>query len=203
MESDSCGVRPECPAWRNFRTGDPEALAALFNEHYDSLYHYGVKLFPDEELVKDCVQNLFVKIWASRSRLMAVQSVRPYLLKALRRHIGDQVVAMRRRRTFQEEGVDGFQVMFSHEDFLIANQISAEQSLILSESLNSLSARQREAIFLKFYEGLDYEKIAEVMTLNIQSVRNLIHQGLKNIKHHFDSRPSPVFVKVERKSNFL
>lgn len=203
MESESCGVRPECPAWRNFRTGDPEALAQLFNEHYDSLYHYGVKLFPDEEMVKDCVQNLFVKIWTSRTRLMAVESVRPYLLKALRRHIGDQVVAMRRRRTFQEEDGEGFQIMFSHEDFLIANQISAEQSLMLSASLNRLSARQKEAVFLKFYEGLDYEKIAEVMMLNIQSVRNLIHQGLKNIKHHFDSKPSPILLRLERKSNSL
>lgn len=203
MESDSCGERPECPAWRNFRAGDPDALSALFNEHYDSLYYYGMKLFPDEELVKDCVQNLFVKIWTSRSRLMAVQSVRPYLLKALRRHIGDQVVAMRRRRVLQEEGVDGFQIMFSHEDFLIASQVSAEQSVMLSESLNNLSARQREAIFLKFYEGLAYEKISEVMALNIQSVRNLVHQGLKNIKQHFDSRPSPALLKLERNGDLL
>lgn len=75
-----------------------------------------------------------------------------------------------------------FEVTFSHEDFLIALQTTEEQSEALARSLNYLPARQREAIFLRFYEGLNYEKVAEVMNLNVQSVRNLIYQSLKTIK---------------------
>lgn len=183
MENNASNIVQECPVWRSFRNGDAMALARIFNENYDSLYYYGKKLVRDEDLVKDCVQNLFLKIWITHEKLMAVKYVRPYLLKALRRHIGDQVVALNRNKTLQEQFLNEFQIAFSHEDFLIATQVSREQSEALARSLNKLSCRQREAIFLKFYEGLDYVKIAEVMALNVQSVRNLIHQSLKSIKH--------------------
>jgi len=89
MENKGSYAVDECPVWRNFRAGDAIALATIFNENYDSLYYYGKKLVRDEDLVKDCVQNLFLKIWTTRHNLMAVKYVRPYLLKSLRRHLGD------------------------------------------------------------------------------------------------------------------
>ena len=196
MESKVTYGVEECPLWRHFRSGDERALATIFNEHYDSLYYYGKKLVQDEDLVKDCVQNLFVKIWTTRENLMAVKYVRPYLLKSLRRHIGDQVIAQNRDKTLQGQFQREFQITFSHEDFLISIQTTREQSEALARSLNSLPSRQREAILLKFYEGLDYSKIAEVMTLNVQSVRNLIHQSLKTIKSQLNL-PTPILINVE------
>ena len=185
----------ECPVWRNFRSGDRKALAEIFNDHYDSLYYYGRKLIQDEDLVKDCIQNLFLKVWTTRHKLMAVQCVRPYLLKALRRHIADQVTAQNRKNILHDQFHGDFQIAFSHEDFLIAHQTSREQTEALARSLNQLATRQREAIFLKFYEDLDYTKIAEIMALNVQSVRNLIHQSLKSIKVAMNL--ATVLVKVE------
>ena len=199
MENKGSYAVDECPVWRNFRAGDAIALATIFNENYDSLYYYGKKLVRDEDLVKDCVQNLFLKIWTTRHNLMAVKYVRPYLLKSLRRHLGDQVVAQSRKKAQQDQFQSEFQITFSHEDFLIALQTSQEQSEALARSLNSLPSRQREVIFLKFYEGLDYLKIAEVMALNVQSVRNLIYQSLKSIKSQLNL-PTPVLIKAENRA---
>lgn len=200
MESKVSFFSDECPLWRHFRNGDPAALTRIFNENYDSLYFYGKRLVADEDMVKDCVQNLFLKMWVARHKLMAVKSIRPYLLKSLRRHIGDQMSSQTRQRVCHEQFTGEFEVTFSHEDFLIALQTSQDQSEALVRSLNGLPARQREAIFLRFYEELDYEKIAEVMSLNIQSVRNLIYQSLKTIKGQL-SVPARVFVNIESSRN--
>lgn len=196
MENKVPGVVDECPVWRHFRSGDRKALGAIFNEHYDSLYYYGKKLIQDEDLVKDCIQNLFLKVWTTRQKLTAIKCVRPYLLKALRRHIADQVIAQTRKNILHGHFHGDFHITFSHEDFLVAVQTSREQSEALARSLNNLAARQREAIFLKFYEDLDYAKIAEVMALNVQSVRNLIHQSLKSIKGDL-SPAATVLVNIE------
>lgn len=195
----SYGVN-ECPVWRHFRHGDPFALTRIFNENYDSLYFYGKKLVKDDELVKDCVQNLFLKIWTGRANLMAVKDVKPYLLKSLRRLIADQILASNRKKALHIEAPPEFQVTYSHEDFLIATQTTNEQGEALARTLNNLPTRQREAIFLKFYEGLDYVKIAEVMTLNVQSVRNLIHQSLRSIKSQIDVNAT-VPVHVQPRTN--
>lgn len=52
----------------------------------------------------------------------------------------------------------------------------------LSKSLNKLPKRQKEAIYLKYYTGLNAKEIAEIMEINYQSVVNLIHKGIKSLK---------------------
>lgn len=174
----------ENEVWRNFRNGDSSALAHIFREYYDSLFYYGMKLVRDEDLVKDCIQNVFLKLWTRREQLGAIRYVKPYLLKTLQRHISDEAVASGKKKNIAADLIYEFDITFSHEDFLIAAQISKEQGEVLARFLNQLSKRQREALFLKFYEGLEYDKIADIMGLNVQSVRNLVHQSLKSLKEH-------------------
>ena len=168
--------------WEAFRDGDADALAALFGEYYDPLYYYGLKLTGDEELVKDCIQNLFQKLWRRREGLRAVLVVKAYLFKALRRHLGDETTLLRQHRHLLPAYTDSFEVTYSHEEFLIAQQGDAEQSARLLAALNRLSKRQREALYLKFYDGFSYERIAEVMSLKTQSVRNLVFNALQTLR---------------------
>jgi RNA polymerase sigma factor (sigma-70 family) len=168
--------------WEAFRGGEAQALATLFDAYYEALYHYGLKLTGDEELVKDCIQNLFQKLWRRREGLRAVQVVKAYLFKALRRHLGDETKLLRQHRYLLPAYSDSFEVTYSHEEFLIAQQGDAEQQARLLAALNRLSKRQREALYLKFFDGFAYERIAEVMALNTQSVRNLVFNALQVLR---------------------
>ncbi|WP_345071978.1 sigma-70 family RNA polymerase sigma factor [Hymenobacter fastidiosus] len=168
--------------WDTFRTGDAQALATLFEAYYDALYNYGLKLTGDEELVKDCIQNLFQKLWRRREGLRSVEVVKAYLFKALRRHLGDETKLLRQHRHLLPAYSDSFEVTYSHEEFLITQQRDEEQRTRLLAALNQLSRRQREALYLKFFDGFSYERIAEVMSLNIQSVRNLVFNALKAVR---------------------
>ncbi|WP_158022719.1 RNA polymerase sigma factor [Hymenobacter coccineus] len=167
--------------WDAFRGGEARALAALFEAYYDALYGYGRKLTGDEELVKDCIQNLFQKLWQRRAGLRAVQVVKAYLFKAFRHHLADETQRLQQQHALPA-GPDLFEVTYSHEEFLIAEQRDAEQRARLLGALNRLSKRQREALYLKFFDGFSYERIAEVMALNTQSVRNLVFNALKAVR---------------------
>ena len=48
--------------------------------------------------------------------------------------------------------------------------------------LNELSARQREAITLYYIEEKKYDDICDIMNINYQSLRNLIHRGLTKLR---------------------
>ncbi len=116
--------------------GDAQALATLFEVHCDALYNYGLKLTGDGELVKDCIQNLFQKLWRRRGGLRAVLVVKAYLFKALRRHLGDEYKRLRRHRYLLLTHFDSFEVTYSHEEFLTTQQRDAEQSAQLLITLN-------------------------------------------------------------------
>ena len=61
----------------------------------------------------------------------------------------------------------------------------------LLAALQQLSNRHREALYLKFFDGFAYDRIAEIMDLNQQSVRNLVHQAIKRMRQVL---PSPLLL---------
>jgi RNA polymerase sigma factor (sigma-70 family) len=176
------GQQNDYQLWQQFKQGNTLALEKIFLIFYDDLFAYGLKLAHNEELVKDCIQNLFYKLWKNRTNLDDISQIKPYLFKSLRHTIGDELQANSRKRKIHNGHIQEYEVVFSQEDFLISQQTSKEQNDRMLAGLNKLSNRQREAIYLRFFEGLAYEKIAEIMAINTQSVRNLIHQSFKILK---------------------
>ncbi|NML64963.1 sigma-70 family RNA polymerase sigma factor [Hymenobacter sp. RP-2-7] len=173
---------PDAPLWNDFLAGSKQAFERIFLAHYDELYRYGMRLLGDEEAVKDCIQNLFQRLWQRRQGLGPVAETRPYLFTALRHHITDERRAQKRRSALQTGYLDEAPVQHSPEDFLIAQQLTSEQQAQLLAALGQLSNRHREALHLKFFDGFGYDRIAEIMDLNPQSVRNLVHQAIKRLR---------------------
>ena len=60
--------------WQNFLQGDKEALSGIFLNFHDDLFRYGFKLSGNENLVKDAIQDLFLKLWKNRSNLKPVEN---------------------------------------------------------------------------------------------------------------------------------
>lgn len=81
------------------------------------------------------------------------------------------------RLTEADEGVAP-----SHEFSLIAEQTLFEQRQRVMKMLDGLTPRQREAIFLRYFEELSYERIAGIMEMNKQSAYNLIHTGISQLR---------------------
>ncbi|AMR28870.1 hypothetical protein A0257_18390 [Hymenobacter psoromatis] len=142
-----------------------------------------MRLVGEEELVRDSIQEVFQKLWERRATLASVAAVKPYLFKALRYGISDTLKSSQRRnirqRLYYEEE---FEVDYSPEDFLLAEQFNHAQRAQLLALLNALPSRQREVLYLKYFDNFSYEKTSEVMNLTAQSVRNLIYRAIKALK---------------------
>jgi RNA polymerase sigma-70 factor (ECF subfamily) len=164
--------------WESFRNGDKEAFALLFRRHYESLVKYGSKFNANTEVLEDSIQELFIELWQSKTRT-PVLSVRAYLLKALKYKLLKKYHRMQDTVPLKEEEV-GFE--WSHESSLIARQDSAEKEKLVVAALNRLSNRQKEIIYLKYYQNLSYEEVSEIMNINYQAARNLLYQAIKSLK---------------------
>jgi DNA-directed RNA polymerase specialized sigma24 family protein len=116
--------------WSEFLAGSKQAFERIFLAHYDELFRYGVRLTGDEEVVKDCIQNLFQRLWQRRKVLGPVEEIRPYLFTALRHHITDEARAQKRRTALQSGYLGDAPVEHSPEEFLIAQQQPAPRSLV-------------------------------------------------------------------------
>ncbi len=166
--------------WQSFRKGDREAFATLFRNHYESLYRYGGKFTTDHQLLEDCIQELFIELWKANSRT-TVLSVRSYLLKSLKYKLL-RSLGKKRNVLLLADGDSTFE--WSHENFLIAEQEQMEKRQKVLKALEQLSPRQKEIIYLKYYQNLSYEEVGEVMNINYQVARNLLYQAMKTLKKY-------------------
>ena len=162
--------------WQKIKNGDKTAFNQLFQWFYADLKAYGVKIAGQEADAKEAIQLLFAKIWEKRNTLNEVTSVKSYLLKAYRRTLIDFLQAEKKQQ-FLIENQPTFTIAPS--ELTIFHQEKKAQATQLARLLNQLPPKQKEIIYLRFYNRLSYLEIAEIVDLNYQSVRNY---GVKAIK---------------------
>ena len=171
--------------WNQLRLGDEEAFSSLFERYYSTLVNYGKTLMTGEDRVKDCVQDVFVDIWTYRYKLNEAIVVKAYLLSSVRKRIAR---LHHREHIFSNiKNIDSLEFLFdfSIEDRLIADETTAKKVEQLNKSINQLSDRQKEAIYLRYHQELTVEQVAEVLNLNYQSTKNLLHRAILQLRKDF------------------
>jgi RNA polymerase sigma factor (sigma-70 family) len=176
-------VLDDAHLWQNLRKNNNLAFSILYKKYTPKLYNYGMHQFHDHDQVMDCLQELFTSIWSKRAELSAVQSVGAYLFKSFRRLM---IKRINWRKKFllsmDRQHERAFDVMVSIDRVIENGENEREQHKKLLRSLKGLTLRQREAIFLKFYNDLAYSDIAAIMEMQVDSVYNLISKAIDSLR---------------------
>lgn len=168
--------------WQSFREGEKKALGQLVERYYRALKHYGLKFRVDEAVVDDAIQELFLQLWQNRLQINETESVKHYLLKALRHHIL-HYVRLQKRLALEELDWDTSIMKEVDSETLLINQESfANLTKAIQTQLATLPTREREALYLRYYENLSIPEIAEAMQVNRQSVSNFLQKALSKLR---------------------
>lgn len=165
-----------------YRQGDQNAFMSLYDMYAEMLLNYGLCITSDKELVKDCVQDVFIKL-ISKSQDLQVTKVTSYLLVSLRNRLLDE---FRRKNYMTETAVEDIRISSTTVE-------DVENSYILDESslnnvrkvqilMDELTPRQRQVFTLYYIEQRKYEDICDIMQMNYHSVRNLVHRGMLKLR---------------------
>ncbi|NSL87129.1 RNA polymerase sigma factor [Chitinophaga solisilvae] len=169
--------------WERFLEGDRHAFAEIYDSHIDHLFHYGMHFCQDKERVRDCIQDLFQDLWLSREHLTtSIRHIRYYLISSLRRRLLRSL--QKDRRWQHRESWEAFEFEFTYpqENKIILEETAAEQQRLLQQALAGLTRRQREAIYLRFYQSLSYEEVAGIMSMQVDSVYNTVSKAISILK---------------------
>ena len=179
-ENDCLSPREDDIAlWESFLADDAASFGCLFKKYYPHLFQYGMKVCKEKLLLEDTIQELFIDLWRKRNPVPTI-SVKAYLIKALKYKLLKEFGKENHHSIEDYEQDHLFEI--PHETFLIARQEDKEKSERIIKALQQLSNRQKEIIYLKFYQGLDYEDVSTIMNINYQATRNLLYQAIKSLK---------------------
>lgn len=182
----------EDPDWKALRHGDIKALEILFRKYYDSLMHYGLRFINDREEVDDCIQSLFLVIWERKEFVGPSSSAKHYLFASLRRMLLKNSTATKKHITLDPELLD-FHITFSPESELINDQTELETIRLLQNAIQRLPARQKEALFLKYYQDNTFHEISSIMNISPRAVYKLIYKAMDHLNKELKPKSQKTF----------
>ena len=172
--------------WKNFLSGNKEAFAFLYNKYIHSLYRYGTKICQDDSLVKDAIQEVFLDLYMKREKNKTnPENLKYYLILALRRNLIKKL--KRNRKMTNEYQINGvlFEPVYSIEQTIIKDEEESKQKKQIIDILNQLPAKQKEALYLRYNEAMEYDAIAKILGISVESVRKQVYRALKSIRDTF------------------
>ena len=156
---------------------DMSAIESVFDQYNEAIYRYGYRLLGSQDKAEECVAETFSRfLHALKNGKGPKKYVRPYLYRMAHNWITDQY----RRAIPEDEGLPEHHASQNDypEDIVIDNIESQE----IRNVLRALPESQRQAVVLKFMEGLENQEIALAMNKPVGAVKALQHRGLQTIR---------------------
>ena len=174
---------------RQAQQGDDEAFEQLHAALAPGIGRFVRRLIGDGQEAEDIVQDTLLALYLNLSRIEPVEKLRPYVFRIARNRCYD---LMRRGGRYEEisidEDDDPFRVRLSFElaDERATPPEEVAHWLLLQlevrEAMDSLPELQRQTLMLYSEEGLTYAEIAEVMGINIGTIKSRLFHAKKNLR---------------------
>lgn len=181
MKQKQLKILDEISLWKTMTQGNEKSFEALYARYYDSMFYYGLRFSSDTELLKDCIQDVFVTIFENSS-LNHIEYVQAYLLRSMRNMIISQIKP-REGCSLNELPFDisiedsAFDTFFGQDD---DDDLRTRKNL--TDALRTLNGNQKQVLYLRYVKNMSYREIAEVLNITSQSAQNQISRILMKLK---------------------
>lgn len=161
---------------------DMAAFDAIYNMYCHKLHQFVFMYLKQEEDAEEIVQEVFIKIWQSRSKIDVYASFESFLF-TIAYNATMSLLRKRMTETKSKEYLKSLQQIDSAEKIIDEIQFK-ELSQKVQNLLEQLTPRQKEIYLLSREEGLSHEEIARKLNISVSTVNNHLVNVLKFLKSH-------------------
>jgi RNA polymerase sigma-70 factor (ECF subfamily) len=153
-----------------FRYGNRGAFALLFEKHRGPVFHFARRMCGQETAAEELTQEIFLKAAASADRYEPTTRFRTWLFAIARNAC---LNSFRRPRMAPLAAP----VADPRADDPAAVVSRAEREARVEAAISRLPEALREAFLLRFRHGMDYDEIAEVTRVPVNTARTHVHRA--------------------------
>jgi RNA polymerase sigma-70 factor, ECF subfamily len=173
-------------------TGSEREFNHAFEAYSDELFRHCALRLRDRERAVELTQECFLRAWDYVKRGETINDMRPFLYRTLRHLIIDEY--RKKKSVSLEAMVEGYDI--GVEDLLPPDESNTLDAALtrheggrVLEALTRLQEPYREAVTMRFVDGLSPQEIAVAIdeSENVVSVR--VHRGLKKLKEMLEAIP--------------
>ena len=174
--------------WKRFLEGDSSAYSQIYKQTVQELFRYGLLYTSDRELVKDCIHDVFVKIYTNRAKLTPTDNIIAYLMVALKNTLFNALKKTSDSFSLDEadEKEDQSEEHFSTPETIYINKEQEKNThMKVHAMMSSLTTRQREIVYYRYIKDMSIDEISKITDMNYQSVSNSIQRALGRVRNLF------------------
>ncbi len=161
--------------------GDRQAFTQLYKAYLNSSYNYIFLFTKSKGETEEILQDIFVKIWESREKLIKVQSFKNYLLKSAKNKLLDQVrkEQIRHRVLTEIKRNNSIVQETTNDDFAYR-----EYYRIVQEAIEKLPPKRKLIFRLNTENGLSHNEIAEQLNISKSVVKNQLYKAYDFVRQY-------------------
>lgn len=159
---------------QGLHAGDRNALKALYEIYYEPLYRFLWRKTRHEDTALDLVQDVFIRVWESRSRLDETQSIKAYLYRIAGNLAIDH---LRHKITARSEDIDDMVQEPAHDP-----QQRYDLRHRIHNALEKLPEDIKTVFTLNRFDALKYAEIAEMLNISVKTVESRMSKALKLLR---------------------
>ena len=169
------------------------SFLSIYNLYINDLLSYGISSGFDEDTCRDAAHDVFYKMYKEKDKLVHVKDAKSYLFRCFRNRLFNIYNKVSRISPLTDENIQ-FTTNVTIVDTIISKEEKEKLQQSVSELLDSLTPRQREAIYLRYMQEMDYEDISEILKMNCNSARRLVHRGIKALRENESVSTKHIFI---------
>lgn len=161
---------------------DEAAFSELYVRYKDKLRYFCLSLLKSGEEADDIVQEIFIRIWESRSFINPDLSFSSFLYTLARNrilnHFRDADIDMKVKQILALKNP-------TEENVIESDMIYAEYKNMLYEAIETLSPQRKKIFNMSREENLSHKEIAALLGISVNTVQEHISESLRSIKSYF------------------
>lgn len=189
-------TRPEeATVIAELKAGSEEAFASLIAQYHAPLYSLIARTIPDPCEAADITQDVFIKIYRGIGTFHGESSLRTWIYRIALHEASNQrrwwCRHKRKEITIDQEIPSQDGESFHLRDMLVDQQESpfdlaagAELRAQVEDAVRKLPEPFQAVVVLRDIEGFGYEEIAEILNINLGTVKSRLMRGRAHLKAH-------------------
>lgn len=163
------------------KAGDEKAWKELFDRYYATMCFIARQYLGDDDLAENVVGDLMVHLWEHRRTLDIRESIRAYLIQAVRNRCMDYLKSSYVRNSVVIASQDTFSdLLLADETFPPGKYLEVEN--LYNEAVRKLPPECREVFLLSREEDMKYKDIADHLGISVNTVKYHMKHALSLLK---------------------
>jgi RNA polymerase sigma-70 factor (family 1) len=176
LQKEEYEMWPDAKLLDLLRLDDRKAFEILYNKYSGKIYYAAYNLFRDKDVCEDLVQELFIDLWAKRSRLH-IASLEWYLKVAVKNRV--LMYIRTQKATLDVSVIEVLAEKYSADSQLLQHDIAR----VLDINVAQLPEKCRQIFTLSRKNYLSNKEIASRLNISIKTVENQITIALRHLRH--------------------